>query len=166
MMCQNDKFGDGGGRQMEAEVTWSWREKSVVCHSLAEIDALLDRAHAASSLTRPALAVVTHQGYGLCIGLGIDPTVIEIHYPPCDGEYYTSVGDEAVDDLVDFFGHEGHYQYRRNTFVPMAEARRTIRDFIKTGRRSEEIRWRDWRESPTESGAGGEPTGMEASPDS
>lgn len=151
---------------METEVTWSWREKSVLCHSLAEIDALLDYAHAASSLTRPALAVVTHQGYGICIGLGIDPTVIEIHHPPCDGEYYTSVGDQEVDDLVDFFGREGHYQYRRNTFVPMAAARRAIRDFIEMGRRLEEIRWRDWTGSSTEPSAENEPAGTEATPDS
>src|SRR6516165_5477025 len=117
---------------MEAEVHWSWREKPVVCHSVAEIDALLDRAHSASSPERPALAVITHQGYGICIGLGIDPTVIEIHYPPCDGEFYTSAGDGPAGDLVDFFGHEGHYQYGRHTFVPMDEARRAVREFIET----------------------------------
>jgi hypothetical protein len=130
---------------MAAKVTWSHKEKPVLCNSLAEIDAVLDRAHLASSPERPALAVVTNRGYGICIGLGIDPTVIEIHYPSDDVEFYTSSGIEMARDLVDFFGHEGHFQYSRNSFVPLEDAREALRHFIEKQYLSRSFRWRNVR---------------------
>jgi hypothetical protein len=118
---------------------------------LAELDERLDSIHAVALRTKPALGLVEYQRYGICIGLGLDPTVIEIHYPPCDGEFYTSAGDsEPAEELVDFYGKGGHFQYRRETFVPMAEAREAVRAFILTGRRSDRIQWRDWSGEPAD----------------
>jgi len=137
-------FDGKGMTRMDAQVEWSRREKPIECHSVAEIDRLLDRAHAENSSKAPLLAVVTYRGYGVCVGLGIDPTVVEIHYPPCDGEYYTSTAkDGTSEELVDFFNRQGHYQYRRNAFVPLDEARQAVREFLETGYLTERIHWRD-----------------------
>ena len=138
------------GTAWVAEVGWSEVEPPVVCRSIAEVDAALERLDRVAAASRgwPVLADIEWRGYAICLGLGIDPTVVEIHYPPCDGEFYTSAGEEQSDQLVDFSGRCGHCQYRRSRFVPMAKARQAIREFLAAEHRSEAVRWKDWAGRP------------------
>lgn len=132
----------------QIDVYFAEGKPPIKCHSLAEMDATLDCLHRECRPEYPICINVVLPGYWITIGLGADPTFVLESVEPCDGEWYISVGDEAVDGWSDFYGCGHHTPFERRNFVPLSLARQAVREFAEHQQRSCLIRWHDWAGRP------------------
>jgi hypothetical protein len=130
------------------EVHFADGKPPVHCDSLAELDAALDRLHRDCDPRYPILVCIDLPEQRLDIGLGADPTFVIVNTQPCDGEYWISVGDELASGDADFFGCGTHQQVARRHLIPFEPARSAVREFVRSGVRSPEVRWEDWAGRP------------------
>jgi hypothetical protein len=125
------------------EVAFAENKPPINCDSIAALDEVLDRLHAGCEPGSPILVCIDLPGHRIDIGLGVDPTVIVVNTQPCDGEYWISVGDEKAVGDANFYGCGNHQQFARRHLIPVALARSAVREFIRTGVRSPDVRWAD-----------------------
>jgi hypothetical protein len=124
------------------KITFNEDADPVECGSSTELDSVLDALHAAASL--PILVCVDLPDHRLDIGLGMDPSFLIVNTQPCDGEYWSAVGDESASGAVDVFGCGNHQAVDSRNLIPLADARRALRAFVETGIKSPLLSWEDW----------------------
>jgi hypothetical protein len=132
----------------QIDLYWDEHGPHVTCRSVQELEQALRERHRECAPEHPICAVVTIPGYVLCVGLGSDPTFIQVHVEPCDGEYYTSSGDPTETEWKDFYGCGGHTPFEASSFVPFEAVLSAVVEFVQYQRRSERLRWRDWAGRP------------------
>jgi len=127
---------------LEQPLTLQWlevRESQVT--SQEELDRELDRLNAEASASEPMIVSAIHPGGAvLSIGLGRDSSYLNFAASP-DPPYYSSLGDEAADGVVEFAYGGQPTEYPRNALVPLNVAREAARKFLKTGERPSGLRW-------------------------
>ena len=77
----------------QIDLYWDDQGPQVTCRSVRQVERVLQNWHRECDPEHPICAVVQIPGYAICVGLGSDPTFVQVHVEPCDGEYYTSSGD-------------------------------------------------------------------------
>jgi hypothetical protein len=132
----------------QIDVYFAEEKPPIKCRSVAEVDATLGRLHRECRPGHPICVNVVVPGHWISIGLGPDPTLVMQSVEPCDGEWYTSVGDESAEGWADFYGCGNHTPFQRRTFVPLDVARQVVREFVEHQQRSRLIRWHDWAGRP------------------
>ncbi len=119
------------------------KEPAIVCASIDEIDAALDRLSVTSEF--PILVDVSIPGFILNIGLALDPTFVVINAGDIpDGDYVITIGDDCEEGVVDVYGCGYHTQIERRHLVPYRMARAALRQFIFSETLSDEVHWQDW----------------------
>jgi hypothetical protein len=109
---------------------------------LGELDSVLDAIHGAASV--PILVCVDLPEHRLDIGLGMDPSFLTVNAHPCDGEFWTALGNGPAGESADVFGCGVHQQVDSQYLIPLADARCGLRAFVETGTRSPSLSWADW----------------------
>ena len=135
------------------EVYFSEGKPPIHCESLAELDATLDRLHRDSDSRCPILVCIDLPEHRLDVGLGADQTFVIVNTQPCDGEYWISVGNERAAGYADFYGCGNHQQLAQRHLIPVESARVFIREFIRSGHATPEVRWEDWAGRPAKPSA-------------
>jgi hypothetical protein len=116
----------------------------IVCRSVLEVDATLDRLHRDADPTCPLAVAIKVFGHEIDLGLGADPTFLCLQIQPCDGEYYIAVGEQTEGDPRVFYGAGQDSYWHPKNLVPMKAARSAVRFFIEQQQRSPDLRWQDW----------------------
>lgn len=136
------------------QIYFSEGKPPLVCHSLAEMDESLDRLDAETRARLqgadpgdPLAVTIAVPGYQIYTGLGAEQSYISIGVEPCDGEYYTAVGEEtATGESLMFYGSGQDSYWRPKNLLSPQVARRAVRYFVEHQQRSPELRWQDWDE--------------------
>jgi hypothetical protein len=121
----------------------------IQCHTVAEMDVVLDRLHA-SSLDRkstdnygcPLSVSIAIPGYEIGTGLGSAEVFMTVNTDPFDDFLYVAVGDEAAkgDDKM-FYGFHQDTYWEPKHLIPVATARDAIRYFVEHQQRSPKLKW-------------------------
>lgn len=116
----------------------------LLCHSAEDVEVVLHDLHQNCRPDRPLCVVVQIPEYHICIGVGSDPTFVEVHVSPYDGEYYTSLGDGESAGWKDFYGCGDYTPVEASSLVPFEDAVCAVSEFVRHQRRSMQIHWKDW----------------------
>jgi len=90
----------------------------------------------------PTTAVVNFKGNELIIGLGIDPSFLCIQIFPCDGEFYTSIGNEKPGKEIMSYGAGQDSYWDSENLIPFANALMAIEYFIENEKLSPKVKWK------------------------
>jgi hypothetical protein len=119
----------------------------IKCHSVAEMDAALDRLHAAALHRElagsggPLSVLIAIPGYNIHTGLGSPESFVMLGAAPYD-EWYVAVGDEeAQGDKRMFFGVGQDSYWAPKHLIPLGVARDAVRYFVEHQQRSPALMW-------------------------
>jgi hypothetical protein len=121
----------------------------IQCHTVDEMDTVLDRLHAtaldrksADNYNCPLSVSIAIPGYDISTGLGSDEVFMAVCTDPFDDFLYVAVGDEsAKGDEKMFYGFHQDTYWARKHLIPMATARDAIRYFVEHQQRSPALKW-------------------------
>lgn len=128
----------------EIDVYFRDGKPPIVCHSVQEVDAALDRLHREADPKHPLAVAIKVFGHEIDLGLGADPTFLCLQIEPCDGEYYLAVGDQTEGGPRMFYGAGQDSYWHPKNLIPLESARSAVRFFIEHQRGSPAVRWQDW----------------------
>ena len=132
----------------QIDVYFDEAKPPIVCHSIADVDAALDKLHRETDPTKDPLAIAIKVfGHEIDIGLGSEDTFLCVQIDPCDGEYYLAVGDRTGDETRRFYGAGQDSYWHAKNLIPLASARAALRYFIEHQERIPSVRWQDWNEN-------------------
>lgn len=128
--------------EMEQPLTLQWLEnRETQVSSYEEFDRELDRLNAEASASGPMIVTAIHpDGAVLSIGLGREASYLNFAASP-DPPYYSSLGEEAADGVVDFMYGGQPTEYPRNALVSLNAACKAAREFYGNGARPTSVRW-------------------------
>lgn len=119
------------------------------CHSVAEMDGVLDRLQAAEldqkaadKVRCPLEVCIAFTGYEIVTGLGSAETFVMLGAEPYD-KWYVAVADEKADgdDKKMFYGvHQDTYWVPKH-LIPVTAARDAVRYFVEHQQRSQALTW-------------------------
>ena len=122
----------------------------IVCRSVEEMDAALDRLHAehlrSAAPPYPPLAVaIVIPGYEIDTGLGADVSFVHVQVEPFDGEYYLAEADGPVADGESrmFYGAGQDSYWEAKNLITLSAARDAVRYFVEHQQRSPSLQWRE-----------------------
>jgi hypothetical protein len=121
-------------------------EPPIHCDSVAALDAVLDRLHAATldRLTRdanqcPLQVSIEFDQYGAMTGLGSALTFVMVG---TEDDWYYARGDQKAEEPKEMFYGAGQDSYwAPRNLIPLAVARDAIRYFIEHRRPSTALEW-------------------------
>jgi hypothetical protein len=134
------------------EIYFAEQTAPIVCHSVTEVDIALDRLDAETRARlqqpdsgHPLAITVVIPGFQVYMGLGASRSYICIAVEPCDGEYYTAVGDATASGESHMYYGSGQDSYwAPKNLLPPPVVRAALRYFLEHQRRPPELRWQDW----------------------
>ena len=103
----------------------------VHCTSAEELLEVLREIHQVSDPEYPAAVDVSVPGYRLRIGLGSDPTFVQIQDDGA-GAHYLSLGDPAAAGEKAFYRSGSHTSYAARCLIPLSHALEAVRVAIET----------------------------------
>ena len=113
------------------------------CHSLAEMDAALDRLHAEkrSSPGCPLAVAISISGFEVYIGLGFRDGFVMLGAEPYD-DWYCALSDEKAEDPKKiFYGVCDDCYWGPRHLIPVGIAREAVRYFVEHHERHPNIQW-------------------------
>src|SRR5215475_4984513 len=116
----------------EIPVWFADKKPPIMCKSIREVDAALDKLPRQVDPTKDPLQVsIGVFGHEIFTGLGVDRTFVCINIEPCDDEFYLAVGNRTRGETKRFWGagQDGYWQPKN--LVPYKKARAAVRYFIK-----------------------------------
>ena len=122
---------------------WSETEPPAEIHTGEQLDQLLDQL---TDTSRPVQVVsVRLQAHG-CesdILLGLPESFLYLNEVRA-ARYYITVGDSHADGVVSFhLLGQHHTEFERRHLIPIATARRVLREFFDTGQRPTSVDWEE-----------------------
>jgi len=125
------------------KATWAERPE-VAIGTVEELDRLLDRIQQ-ENIPSPVLVTVELQSSGdsLSIGLGRNESVLNFVSGSGNPPYWSSVGEHEEDEAVgfNFMGELSEIPLRH--LIPLDLARQALRDFVRTGKLSQIVKWEE-----------------------
>lgn len=123
---------------------WSDIQPRVELSTPDEFDHAIDRLSARATRERPSIVALYAHGHQVMLGLGLPESFVQIQQSddPENKPALLTVGNSAADGAVAFY-YLGAQQIdipRRN-LIAAATARRLARQFLATGKVSEEVAW-------------------------
>lgn len=123
---------------------WSALLPRVELQTAEEFDHAFDTLSARAGRQHPSIVALYAHGHQVMLGVGLDQSFVQIQEAsdPESGPALLSVGDAAADGAVAFYllGSQQTEIPRRN-LIPAATARRLARQFLTTGKVSEDVKW-------------------------
>ena len=125
--------------------TLQWSETEPATEVLAgdQLDQLVDRLAAGARPDFPIAVRLQAHGCWVDILLGLPESFVYVNELTPRREYIT-VGDSHSEDVVSFYLlGQHHTEFERRHLIPLAAARRVLREFFETGRRASRSPLRD-----------------------
>ena len=122
---------------------WSETEPPVVVQTGEQLDQLLDQITATCRPSFPISVILEARGFQAHVLLGLPESFIYLD-EVSPTRHFITVGDSYVDGVVGFhlFGQH-HTEFERRHLIPLATARRVLREFFDTGQRSASVEWEE-----------------------
>jgi len=123
------------------ELYYAREAAPLLCSSPDELVQVLEEMHRRVDREFPVCVVVAISGYSVCVGLGSDPTFVQIHVEPYAGECYTSAGDASAVGTKSFGGCGDLGPIPARNMVAWTDVLEAVREFTTHQRRDERICW-------------------------
>ena len=123
---------------------WSETQPRLELSTPEEFDHAIERLTARSSAERPSIVALYAHGHQVTLGLGLPHSFVQIQESenPHNNPALVTVGDAAAAGAVAFyFLGSRETEIPRRNLIPTATARRLARQFLITGKVSEEAAW-------------------------
>ncbi len=123
---------------------WSDIQPRVELSTPEEFDHAIDRLSVRASTERPSVVALYAHGHQVMLGLGLPESFVQIQRSddPHDTPALVSVGDAEADGAVAFYYLGSHeIDIPRRNLIATPTARRVARQFLTTGKVSEEVAW-------------------------
>lgn len=122
---------------------WSENEPPAEIHTGQQLDQLLDQLTETCRSERLISVRLQAHGCEADILLGLPESFVYLKEGRA-ARYYITVGDSHVDGVVSFhLLGEHHTEFQRRHLIPIATARRVLREFFDTGQRPTSVDWED-----------------------
>ena len=122
---------------------WSEIESAKEIRTGIELDQLLDQI---TAVVRPEFPVSVRLRAHDCevdILLGLDSSFVYLNETK-RRRYFVTIGDLYFDGVVSFsLLSQHHTEFERRHLIPMADARRVLREFFEAGKRSTSVEWEE-----------------------
>lgn len=123
---------------------WSAILPRVELATAAEFDHAMDTLSARSSGGHPTIVALYAHGHQVIIGVGLEESFVQIQHQddPENKPALVTVGQPHADGAVSFYllGTQ-HTEIPRRNLIPATTARRLARQFLTSGKVSEEAKW-------------------------
>jgi hypothetical protein len=125
-----------------ATLTSSMEEPEVEIGSGNELEEWLDQLTDRCGRESPRTVRLCVHGYEVEIGLGLEESFVHVDHESGMPPHFTTLGDARAEGEVAFYvlGDREARTPRRN-LIPVALARKVVREFFDTGHRSESVEW-------------------------
>jgi hypothetical protein len=122
---------------------WSETEPAAAVLTGEQLDQLIDRIAAGARSDFPISVRLQVHGCEVDILLGLPESFVYVNEVTPRREFIT-VGDLYIDGGVSFYLlGQHHTEFERRHLIPVATARRVLREFFDTGRRSASVEWEE-----------------------
>ena len=122
---------------------WAENEPAAEVRTGEQLDQLLDRLAASAGPDFPISVRVQIQGCEADILLGLPESFVYVTELAAR-RYYLTVGDPCAAGVVSFhLLGQHHTEFERRHLIPLSAARRVLREFYDTRRRSATIEWEE-----------------------
>ena len=126
-----------------ATLQWSESVPPTEIRSGEQLDELLDQAAAGCRPGFPISVILQAHGFQAHLLLGLPESFVYLD-EVSPTRYFITVGDGYVDGGVEFhLLGQHHTEFERRHLIPAETARRVLREFFDTGRRSESVEWEE-----------------------
>jgi len=110
--------------------------------NMQALDGFLNGLHTAYKPDHPIIVSFEIEGDDLSIGLGLSLSFVQVikndNLPPCR----IAPGDNNLEgEVVFFFQGKHHPKIPRSYRIPIDQARASIREYIQTGVKSDQVSW-------------------------
>jgi hypothetical protein len=127
-----------------AQLIWSEKHHPASVASVDEVDEWLDRISATCKPELPTIVTIEALNHEILIGLGLPQSVVQIMSISGDPPYLVTLGNPNAAHSVDFYLHRYHpTEIRGRNLIPTPLARKVVRHFLETGRRSSDVEWEE-----------------------
>lgn len=127
-----------------ARLIWSEMHDPESVSSPDEVDEWLDRVSATCNPELPTLVTIEALNHEILIGLGLPQSTVQIRSISGEPPYFVTLGDSNATHSVDFYLHGYHHtEISGRYLIPTPHARKVVRHFLETGRRSSDIEWEE-----------------------
>jgi hypothetical protein len=124
---------------------WSETEPAAEVLTGDQLDRLVERLAAAARPDFPIAVRLHVHGCWVDILLGLPESFVNVNELAPRREHIT-VGDSDGEEVVSFYLlGQHHTEFERRHLIPLATARRVLREFFDTGRRSPTVEWEESR---------------------
>jgi hypothetical protein len=112
--------------------------------SIEQLDEILDQL-SEKSKEKPCLVdVIIPSGDSLAIGLGAEDSLLSFVSSSGDPPYFISKGESNdTENTVVFYWNEEWSEFPKSSLISIESARCAIREFVRTGKLSDEIIWEE-----------------------
>ena len=122
---------------------WSGNEPPAEIHTGEQLDQLLDQLTETCRPVRVFSVRLQAHGYEADILLGLPESFVYLNEVRAF-RYYITVGDARADGVVGFhLLGQHHTEFERRHLIPIATARRVLREFFETGQRPTSVDWEE-----------------------
>lgn len=113
--------------------------------TIEELDTILDQLNKEFDQKRPSLVEIENQsGDILAIGLGLKESILSFVSASGDPPYWISKGKKKnLEDTIVFYCYDEWSEFPSSALIPMEVARSVMKEFVKTGKLSDEIDWEE-----------------------
>lgn len=124
-------------------VQWSETEPAAEVLTGDQLDQLIEQLAARAHPDFPIAVRLQAHGCWVDILLGLPESFVYVNELAPRREYIT-VGEVHGEDVVSFYLlGQHHTEFERRHLIPLATARRVLRQFFDTGRRSPAVEWEE-----------------------
>lgn len=123
---------------------WSDIQPRVELSTTDDFDHAIDRLSARATPERPSIVALYAHGHQVMLGLGLPDSFVQIQQgdDPENKPALLTVGDRAAEGTVAFYYLGSHeIAIPRRNLIATATARRLARQFLASGKVSEEAAW-------------------------
>lgn len=123
---------------------WSAIQPRVELTTAEEFDHAIDTLAARAGGNRPSIVALYAHGHQVMLGLGLPESFVQIQESgdPEATPALLTVGQATAEGTVAFYYLGSHEtEIPRRNLIPQATARRLARQFLMTGKVSEEVKW-------------------------
>lgn len=122
---------------------WSGDEPPAEIHTGEQLDHLLDELTEACRPVQVVSVRLQAHGYEADILLGLPESFVYLTEVRAM-RYYITVGDPHAEGVVSFhLLGQHHTEFYRRHLIPIATARRVLREFFETGQRPTSVDWEE-----------------------
>lgn len=123
---------------------WSAIQPRVELSSTEEFDHAIDHLAARTTVERPSIIALYTHGHQVILGLGLPQSFVQIQErnDPEGGPAFVTVGDATASGDVAFYLLGSHLTaIPRRHLIPTPIARRLAKEFLQSGKLSQEVLW-------------------------